>query len=186
MKAHQLVITAQTKQRRKGRRRCRVSFLQLSKCPQIGLGRGIVKLISGERFECRQRFAAPTQQKVANGPPREPGNASRNTFTDADASTELLVRRFETSGDVHGVAVGCVVEVVSPAEIPNNRGTRIQPETRRAEDNALRPPALAKRLGTRIQIEGASNRARRMVPLLPRSPEQDMHSVPNNLHDGSA
>src|SRR5436190_24374664 len=75
VKAHELVVAAQTEQRSKCRHCARFSRFELAKGGQVGPGCLSIVFFLGERLEGSQRFAAPAQEQIANRPAGKTGEA---------------------------------------------------------------------------------------------------------------
>src|SRR5215468_1319779 len=177
MKAYELVVAARAEQRRKSRHGGRIYGFKLGKGVEIGLRVRSLEGFPRERLKRPQWLAAAAQEEIAHRSSCEIGDAARQALADADPRAQLLVCRLQPRGNIYCVAVSCVVEIAPSAEIPNNRRTGIEAETRRAEHHTFFFPAPAKLLRGNIELKGASNRTRCVIGLLGGGSEQHMHRV---------
>ena len=117
------------------------------------------------------------------GRPTKPSaRAATSPLTQMDVPS-CLFAELETSSDVDGVAISRVLEEAAAAEIADDRRPGVNADPRRSQGNSALVPEPAELARERIKGERAHDRARRMIGLLARRPEQHVQRVADDLCD---
>src|ERR1700722_14027574 len=140
-------------------------------------------LLRPQRLEHSHGFGPAPEQKIADRAADKSFRPLRCGNADAGARPELLVDRLEAGRRVDGVAVSCVIIEPAAAEIPDNRGPRMNTDAGDARRRTWGPPVLPIAFGVSIERERAGDRPACGVRLVGGRAEQHMDGVADDLGD---
>jgi hypothetical protein len=146
VKAGELIIGVFPNVRCKGGHRAGIASFQLGKRLEITLRREIFVLLGSKGLTSAQSFRPTPQNKVPDRSAPELFYPRRQRCTDTYAGAELLVGSFEPRRNVYSVAIGCVVEEATAAEITDERQPGMNTDPCDSQRDGLFAPALAKLL----------------------------------------
>ena len=183
MKARELVGAATAHEAGERRDRARVSGFHHGERLEVNT-RSAARIFGGrQRLQGTDRFRSTLQQEISDGAADEALGSCGNIAADTDGRAELLVRRLQTSSDVDGVAISRVLEEAAAAEIADDRRSGVNTDPRRSQGNPALVPEPAELACERIEGKRTHDRARRMIELLARRPEQHVQRVADDLCD---
>ena len=129
----------------------RIGRFELGKRIHITFCGGTIILIYAKGFKRTHRLGSPSQHKVTDRPPTEIFHSLRESRAHTNASAELLVGGFEPRRNVDGIAIGGVVEESTSPEITDYCWSRVDPNTRYPQRDALFLATFAERLGKFVE-----------------------------------
>ena len=129
----------------------RIGRFELRKRIHIIFCGGAIILFDPKGFERTHRLDSPSQHKVTDRPPTEIFHCHRESRAHTNASAELLVGGFEPRRNVDGIAIGGVVEESTSPEIADYRWSRVDPNSRYPQRDALFLATFAERLGKFVE-----------------------------------
>lgn len=129
----------------------RIGRFELGKRVHITFCGGAIILFEPKGFERTHRLDSASQHKVTDRPSTEILHCFGESRAHTNASAELLVGSFEPRRNVDGIAIGGVVEESTSPEITNYCWSRVDPNTRYPQRNALFLATCAERLGKFVE-----------------------------------
>ena len=185
MEASQRIVGVQPDQGGEGRHRRNIAGFELGEGFGVLGRRRTFERRRRQRLEGAKRFAATTQHQIADRPPSKFLELSATAaLTQMRVPRNLLVAS-GARGGIDGIAIGGVIEEPAAPEIAYQCRTGVNADTGCTKIDTLGLPVLAKCLGERIEIVRASDRARRIIRLIPGSIEENLDRVADDLRHGT-
>ena len=121
VKAGELIIGVLSNMGCKGGHCTVIAGFQLGKRREIILSRRVFILLVPKGLKSTQSFRPPPQNKVPDRSASKIFRHRRQCGTDANAGAELFVGIFQSRRNIHGIAIGRVVEETTATKITDDR-----------------------------------------------------------------